>query len=67
MIYFKKILDDPLSRRVLRNSSYLFSSNTFASALGLLQGIFVFRLLGDSGAGLLAVVMDFPSNVNRLL
>jgi O-antigen/teichoic acid export membrane protein len=67
MQFIKKILDDPLSRRVLRNSSYLFSSNTFASALGVLQGIFVFRLLGDSGAGLLAVVMDFPSNVNRLL
>lgn len=67
MPHFKKILDDPLSRRVLRNSSYLFSSNMFASALGFLQGILVFRLLGDSGSGLLAVVMDLPSNVNRLL
>jgi len=67
MQYIKKIIDDPLSRRVLRNSSYLFSSNTIASAFGVLQGIFVFRLLGDAGAGLLAVVMDFPSNVNRLL
>jgi O-antigen/teichoic acid export membrane protein len=45
---------------VLRNSSYLFSSNTFASALGVLQGILVFRLLGDSGSGLLVVIMDFP-------
>ncbi|MCK7481611.1 MAG: hypothetical protein M0C28_33865 [Candidatus Moduliflexus flocculans] len=52
---------------MLRNSSYLFSSNTLASALGVLQGILVFRLLGDLGAGLLAIVMDFPSNVNRLL
>lgn len=59
--------NDPLIRRVLRNSSYLFSSNTLASALGVLQGILVFRLLGDSGSGLLAIVMDFPSNVNRLL
>lgn len=59
--------DEPLIRRVLRNSSYLFSSNTLASALGVLQGILVFRLLGDSGSGLLAIVMDFPSNVNRLL
>lgn len=58
---------DLLIRRVLRNSSYLFSSNTLASALGVLQGILVFRLLGDSGAGLLAIVMDFPSNINRLL
>ncbi|MBI4760825.1 MAG: lipopolysaccharide biosynthesis protein [Chloroflexota bacterium] len=62
-----RLQDDPLFRRVLRNSSYLFSSNTLASALGLLQGILVFRLLGDTGSGLLAIVMDFPSNVNRLL
>ena len=59
--------NDPLIRRVLRNSGYLFSSSTISSALGLIQGILVFRLLGDSGSGLLAVIMDFPSNVNRLL
>ncbi|HSM71396.1 MAG TPA: oligosaccharide flippase family protein [Anaerolineales bacterium] len=59
--------NDPLIRRVLRNSSYLFSSNTLASALGVLQGIFVVRLLGGSGYGLLTVIMDFASNVNRLL
>ncbi|MCK6538806.1 MAG: lipopolysaccharide biosynthesis protein [Anaerolineales bacterium] len=59
--------DDPLIRRVLRNSGYLFSSNTFASALGVVQGILVVRLLGDAGFGLLVVVMDFASNVNRLL
>ncbi|MBK9924802.1 MAG: lipopolysaccharide biosynthesis protein [Anaerolineales bacterium] len=59
--------NDPLIRRVLRNSGYLFSSSTISSALGLLQGILVIRLLGDSSFGLLAVIMDFPSNVNRLL
>ena len=59
--------DDPLLQRVLRNSSYLFGSNTIAAALGVLQGIFVVRLLGDSGYGLLTIVMDFASNTNRLL
>jgi len=59
--------NDPLIRRVLRNSGYLFSSNTVASALGLIQGILVVRLLGDVGYSLLVIVMDFPSNVNRLL
>ena len=59
--------DDPLLQRVLRNSSYLFGSNTVAAALGVLQGIFVVRLLGDSGYGLLTIVMDFASNTNRLL
>ncbi|PWB69977.1 MAG: hypothetical protein C3F07_18065 [Anaerolineales bacterium] len=59
--------NDPLIRRVLRNSGYLFSSNTISSALGVIQGILVVRLLGDAGFGLLTIVMDFPSNVNRLL
>jgi O-antigen/teichoic acid export membrane protein len=59
--------DDPLLQRVLRNSSYLFGSNTVSAALGILQGIFVVRLLGDSGYGLLTIIMDFASNTNRLL
>ena len=67
MLYIKKILDGALIRRVLRNSGYLFSSGTVSSALGVIQGILVVRLLGDSGFGLLTIVMDFASNVNRLL
>jgi O-antigen/teichoic acid export membrane protein len=59
--------NDPLISRVLRNSGYLFSSSTVSSMLGILQGIFVVRLLGDSGFGLLVIVMDFASNINRLL
>ena len=59
--------DDPLFQRVLRNSSYLFSSNAISAALGVLQAIFVVRLLGDSGYGLLTIIMDFASNTNRLL
>jgi O-antigen/teichoic acid export membrane protein len=71
MSLFQKIRsslgDDPLLQRVLRNSSYLFGSNTISAALGVLQGILVVRLLGDSGYGLLTIVMDFASNTNRLL
>ncbi|HEX6035762.1 MAG TPA: oligosaccharide flippase family protein, partial [Anaerolineales bacterium] len=59
--------DDPLLQRVLRNSGYLFSSNVISALLGVLQGIFVVRLLGDSGYGLLTIIMDFASNTNRLL
>ena len=58
---------DPLLQRVLRNSSYLFSSNAISAVLSVLQGIFVVRLLGDSGYGLLTIIMDFASNTNRLL
>src|SRR5512134_3410611 len=59
--------EDPLLQRVVRNSSYLFSSNMISAALGVLQGIFVVRLLGGSDYGLLTIIMDFASNTNRLL
>lgn len=69
--FFQKIYsdlrEDILLKRVLRNSSYLFSSNTISAALGLVQGILVTRLLGNASYGLLAIVMDFASNTNRLL
>ena len=69
--FFQKIYsglrEDILFKRVIRNSSYLFSTNTISAVLGLVQGIFVVRLLGDTGYGLLTVVMDFASNTNRLL
>lgn len=59
--------DDVLLKRVVRNSGYLFSSNTASAALNVVQGVFVVRLLGDSGYGLLTIIMDFASSVNRLL
>jgi len=59
--------DDPLLKRVVRNSSYLFSSSAVSAVLNVAQGVFVTRLLGDSGYGLVAILMDFPSSVNRLL
>ena len=58
---------DAMLQRVLRNSSYLFSSSAISAVLSVLQGIFVVWLLGDSGYGLLAIIMDFASNTNRLL
>lgn len=59
--------DDPLIRRVLRNSGHLFSSNAVSAALGFVQGIFVVRLLGIEKYGLISAVILFASNVNRLL
>src|ERR1041384_1651444 len=59
--------NDPLLQRVVRNSSYLFSSSAVSAVLSVVQGIFVVRLLGDSTYGLLAIIMDFASNTNRLL
>ncbi len=69
--FFQKIYsglrEDVLLKRVVRNSSYLFSSSTVSAALSVVQGILITRLLGDAGYGLLAIVMDFASNTNRLL
>lgn len=69
--FFQKIYSglrgDALLQRVVRNSGYLFGSNTVSALLNVLQGIFVVRLLGDAGYGLFTVVTDFASNTNRLL
>ena len=64
---YSGLREDALLQRVVRHSGYLFGSNTISAALGVLQGIFIIRLLGDSGYGLLVIIMDFASNVNRLL
>jgi O-antigen/teichoic acid export membrane protein len=58
---------DRLLRGVLKNSSYLFSSNTISAALSLVNSILTTRLLGISGLGLVATVQTFASNINRLL
>jgi O-antigen/teichoic acid export membrane protein len=65
-----KLLDiwrnDPLLRRVLRNTSYLFSSQAVAMALSLVQTALATNLLGADIYGTLVVVMTFATNVNRL-
>jgi O-antigen/teichoic acid export membrane protein len=69
--FFQKIYsglrEDVLLKRVVRNSSYLFSSNTISAVLSVVQSILITRLLGDVGYGLLAIITDFASNTNRLL
>jgi O-antigen/teichoic acid export membrane protein len=58
---------DKLLRGVLKNSGYLFSSNTITAALGMVNSILATRLLGVDGLGLVAIVQTFASNINRLL
>lgn len=71
MSLFQKIQtglrEDALLRRVVRNSSYLFSSSTVSAVLSVVQGILITRLLGDVSYGLLAIITDFASNTNRFL
>lgn len=59
---------DAILRGVLKNSSYLFSSNMVAAALSFLQGILATRLLGIDGYGLVsATIIIFVSNIHSLL
>jgi O-antigen/teichoic acid export membrane protein len=59
---------DAILRGVLKNSSYLFSSNMVAAALSFLQGILATRLLGINGYGLVsATIIVFVSNIHSLL
>jgi O-antigen/teichoic acid export membrane protein len=59
--------EDNLLRRVVRNSSYLFGSNAFSSVLIFVQGILAVRLIGVTSWGLIATIVTFASNINRLL
>ncbi|HEY5730823.1 MAG TPA: oligosaccharide flippase family protein [Anaerolineales bacterium] len=59
--------NNPIIRRVLRNSGYLFSGNAISAALGLVQNIFMVRLLGIEQYGLAIGIMLFATNVNRFL
>ncbi len=64
---FRTWWQDKLLRGVLKNSSYLFSSNTIAAGLAFLNPIFATRLIGIEGVGLVTIVQTFVSNVNRFL
>jgi O-antigen/teichoic acid export membrane protein len=57
---------NPLLRRVLRNSGYLLSANALSMGASMLQGALAARLLGVEGLGIVGLVTDFATNVNRL-
>ena len=60
--------NDPLLQRVVRNSSYLFSSSAVSAVLSAVQMIFVVRLLDPGEYGLATgIIMLFATSVNQLL
>ncbi len=61
-----RLLGNPLFRRVLRNTGYLFSASSVSAALSMLQSILAARLLGVEGFGLLGTITVFASVLNRL-
>ena len=72
MSLFQKIRtrlhDDPLLQRVIRNSSYLFSSSAVSAVLSAAQMILVVRLLDVDEYGMATgIIMVFATSVNQLL
>lgn len=66
MSLLSKFKNDPLFAKVMRSSGSLFSNNTLALGLSVVQGIMATRLLGPAGFGLIGVVMAFASVVNSI-
>lgn len=63
----KALRQDHLLGRVLKNTSYLFSSSTISMGLSLVQGLAAGWLLGPLIYGQLGIIMSFASNMHRLL
>jgi len=61
-----RAMANPLLRRVLRNSGYLLSANALAMAGSMLQGALAARLVGVEGLGIVGLVTEFATNLNRL-
>ncbi len=58
--------EDRLLQGIIRNTGYLFSSNTITMVLGMAQSILAARLLGVAALGVLGTITVFASTVNRL-
>ncbi len=64
---YQSLRQDPLFRSVVKNGAYLFSGTTLSAGMSMLQGILSTRLIGISDVGVVAAVLTFSSNINRLL
>jgi O-antigen/teichoic acid export membrane protein len=63
---FHRLFQNELIRRVVKNSSYLFSATGVSAALSMVQGILVARLLGVENYGILGIITMFTSVINKL-
>ncbi len=61
----EKAFSNPLLRRVVKNSAYLFSATGLTAAIGMVQGILTARLLGVANFGVLGAIIVFTSVINR--
>jgi len=59
--------EDNLLRRVVKNSSYLFSSSTLSIGFNIIASVFSTRALDVFGFGILAAVTTFAAVADKLL
>ena len=64
--FLGRLLRNPLTQRMIRNSGYLFSANTLSAALSMAQSILAARALGVEAFGVLGAITQFASVINRL-
>jgi len=64
-VLLTQIINNPLTRRVLKNSGYLFSATGITAFVSMLQSILAGRLLGVAGFGVLGVITMFASVINK--
>ncbi|MCD6355923.1 MAG: oligosaccharide flippase family protein [Anaerolineaceae bacterium] len=58
--------NDKLLQKVIRNSSYLLSSNMISMGLSVMQSIFAGRLLGVRGFGTIGTITVFATTLNKI-
>ncbi|MEA3441112.1 MAG: oligosaccharide flippase family protein [Chloroflexota bacterium] len=60
-----RLFKNPLIRRVVKNTSYLFGATGISAGIGMLQGILAARLLGVAGFGILGAITIYASVINK--
>lgn len=58
---------NPLFKRLVKNSGYLFSATGVSAVVSIIQGVLVTRMLGVVGFGVLGVIITFTNLTNNLV
>jgi O-antigen/teichoic acid export membrane protein len=65
--WISRLLENTLTRRILKNTGYLSTANGVAAGLNMIQGILIARLLGVNDYGILGTITLFISVINKLI
>lgn len=63
---YHRLVKSEVFRRIIKNSSYLLSATGVTMIFSIIQGVFIFRLIGPEGSGLLGAIQQFTNTANRL-